>query len=190
MKQPYQPDFPDATRRAMDRWPDVPAVHGWLRLDRRGRWFVREGEVTHAGALAFLNANYGADAQGRWFVQNGPQRAFVTLDLAPWILRLGADGALHTHTGVAVEGLQALVPTTDGDLCLAFALGLGSLLDRDLPAFVEQLSPAESGGDVARHLLGETPGQLVFRSQPLEVRPLAAACLPGRFGFVRDPVAP
>ncbi|HMN64893.1 MAG TPA: DUF2946 family protein, partial [Burkholderiaceae bacterium] len=25
---------------AMARWPDVPAVWGWLRLDRRGRWLL------------------------------------------------------------------------------------------------------------------------------------------------------
>ena len=27
--------------RAMTRWPDVPAVYGWLSLDRRGRWLIR-----------------------------------------------------------------------------------------------------------------------------------------------------
>lgn len=187
MKPPFQPDFPDATRRAMERWPDVPAVHGWLRLDRRGRWFVRNGEVTHPGACAFLNANYGADAQGRWFVQNGPQRAFVSLDLAPWILRLDADGALRTHTGLRVEGQRALIPTTDGDLCLEFALGLGSVLDRDLPAFLEQLAAASPGEDVAARLLGETPGPLVLGSQSLAVLPLGTDELPARFGFVRDP---
>ena len=28
-------------RRAIARWPNVPAVYGWLKLDRRGRWSVR-----------------------------------------------------------------------------------------------------------------------------------------------------
>jgi len=26
--------------RAMARWPNVPAVYGWLRLGRRGQWFL------------------------------------------------------------------------------------------------------------------------------------------------------
>lgn len=187
MRPPFEPDYPAATRRAMQRWPDVPAVCGWLRLDRRGRWFVRDGEVTHAGALTFLNANYGADAEGRWFVQNGPQRAFVDLDLAPWVLQLGADDRLYTHTGRVVENPWALVPTDEGDLCLAFDLGLGNLLDRDLQAFTARLTPCAGGPGIEHLLLGGTSGLLRFGPCLLEVSPSSALALPGRFGFVRTP---
>ena len=187
MTTPFQPVLPEATLRAMARWPDVPAVHGWLRLDRRARWFVRDGEVTHPGALAFLNANYGSDAEGRWFVQNGPQRAFVDLDLAPWVLKLAADGTLYTHAGRPLERIQTLVPTAEGDLCVESELGLGSVLDRDLPAFLEILSARAPGSDVPALLLGETPGVLALGTQTVAVLPMAAGELPARFGYTLSP---
>ena len=30
----------DLVEQAMRRWPSVPAVFGWLRLDRRGHWLL------------------------------------------------------------------------------------------------------------------------------------------------------
>lgn len=27
--------------RALDKWPNVPALYGWLPLDRHGRWRIR-----------------------------------------------------------------------------------------------------------------------------------------------------
>ena len=36
----------------------VPAVFGWLALDRRGRWRVQGATIRHAGSVAFINRNY------------------------------------------------------------------------------------------------------------------------------------
>ena len=66
--------------KAMARWPDVPAVYGWLSLDRRGRWCLRGEAVTHRGAVQFINRNYDHTSDGRWYFQNGPQRVFVDLE--------------------------------------------------------------------------------------------------------------
>ena len=69
----------DLVRRAMQRWPDVPAVYGWLRLDRRGRWMlvdrgrlgfdeVRDAAgspITSEQIVEFIGRNYQADPQGR-----------------------------------------------------------------------------------------------------------------------------
>ena len=96
----------DQVVQAMRRWPQVPAVHGWLRLDRRGRWLLvdrgrpdfdeaRDGagsEITSPPILDFIGRNYGADEAGRWYWQNGPQRVFVDLDLAPLVLRVVGEG--------------------------------------------------------------------------------------------------
>jgi hypothetical protein len=45
----------DQVLRAMARWPNVPAVHGWLRLGRRGRWLLVD-----RGAPGFDEALHGA----------------------------------------------------------------------------------------------------------------------------------
>jgi len=38
--------------RAMARWPNVPAVYGWLALDRRGNWLIKAERITHQAMLA------------------------------------------------------------------------------------------------------------------------------------------
>jgi hypothetical protein len=88
----------DIVRRALEKWPDVPACTGWLLLDRRGGWRMRDetaqqaGDqgalITHAALLGFIHRNYAADDLGQWYFQNGPQRVFVELAYTPWIVRL------------------------------------------------------------------------------------------------------
>src|SRR5437762_13798517 len=71
--------------RSMLKWPDVPAVYGWLSLDRRGNWMIktvagRFERIAHAAVREFIGRNYASDPEGRWYFQNGPQRVFVALD--------------------------------------------------------------------------------------------------------------
>ena len=84
--------------RSLAKWPNVPDCFGWLALDRRGQWRMRD-EFTQANKLpgqviehlafkAYISRNYSCDSIGRHFFQNGPQRVFVTLDATPWIARI------------------------------------------------------------------------------------------------------
>lgn len=101
---------------ALKKWPNVPHCYGWLALDARGSWCMRDDRVRAAGPfpqvkgsrivhdklLAFIGRNYAADDRGCWFFQNGPQRVYVELEAAPWVWRLQDDGArcsIHSHTG-------------------------------------------------------------------------------------------
>ncbi|MBP7581842.1 MAG: DUF2946 family protein, partial [Vogesella sp.] len=36
---------------AMDKWPNVPAVYGWLRLDARGQWWLRDSLLKQAAMV-------------------------------------------------------------------------------------------------------------------------------------------
>ena len=84
--------------RSLIKWPNVPDCFGWLALDRRGQWRMRDeftqqnklpGQVIqHLALNDFISRNYAFDELGRYFFQNGPQRVFVTLDATPWIVRL------------------------------------------------------------------------------------------------------
>src|SRR5690606_28147358 len=79
----------------------VPNCFGWLALDRRGQWRMRDDAaqqagtpgdpIRHDGLVQFIVRNYQCDADGRWVFQNGPQRVFVELEYTPW-------GA-HFHAG-------------------------------------------------------------------------------------------
>lgn len=41
---------------AMAKWPDVAAVFGWLRLDARGHWWLRDERLSHEAMNAFFSA--------------------------------------------------------------------------------------------------------------------------------------
>ena len=66
----------DWVHRAMARWPNVPALYGWLSLDRRGRWRIQNETISRPQIIDTFNRNYAADEQGRWYFQNGPQRGY------------------------------------------------------------------------------------------------------------------
>lgn len=139
----------DQVKRAMARWPAVPAVYGWLRLGRRGTWFlvdrnapgfdpVRDSggsPITSPQIIDFIHRNYEADAEGNWYFQNGPQRVYVTLDHAPLIFRvIGEDNALAlaAHTGQTVAAIEEACFDRQGNLFLGTDIGPGMIDDRDL----------------------------------------------------------
>ena len=81
--------------RGMAKWPDVPAVFGWLELDARGNWLVKGKKITNPAIVEFIGRNYAHDGHGRWFFQNGPQRVFTLLhDARPVLINLGEPGGL------------------------------------------------------------------------------------------------
>lgn len=161
----WRPAFSEAVERALAKWPNVPACHGWLTLDRRGRWRIADGLITHPGAIAFLNAHYASDERGRWFVQNGPQLAWVDLELAPWILGVDPDGSLRTQTGDPIEAAGEIYVTEHGDVLLATPRGLAAVSDRDLEAFARLFTVADDA-DVLERLAGLAPGeQLLLRDR-------------------------
>ena len=150
----------DQVRRAMKRWPSVPAVHGWLRLGRRGTWFLVDrgapgfdpardaggSPITSPPILAFIARNYEADDRGAWYFQNGPQRVFVELELAPLILRvtgIGDERGLVAHTGARVAAIEDTAFDDAGNLLLATDLGPGVVDDRDLVRLIA--ADADSG---------------------------------------------
>lgn len=107
--------------RSLVKWPDVPDCYGWLALDRRGQWRMRDefaqqnqfaGQViSHAALNEFISRNYAQDELGRFFFQNGPQRVFITLDATPWVVRIIPENdhpTLITQCSNAIEPSSAL----------------------------------------------------------------------------------
>ncbi len=171
----------DLVRQAMAKWPNVPHCQGWLGLDCRGRWFLRDEavqargpfpaakgeEIRHETLLAFIARNYTADAQGRWFFQNGPQRVFVELELAPFVWRVQDDGTVSTLAGQDAGPVRECLLDEHGRLLLACDLGLG---------LVHSLDMERAGAQVQ-----------AGRWTPVEVH---SSALEQRFGYVRSPARP
>lgn len=176
----------EIVKAAMAKWPNVPDCFGWLALDARGHWYMRDDRVQaagpfsgegacsksrgarleHAALLSFIARNYAADEEGRWFFQNGPQRVYVELEATPWIWRVqtGTD-ALTGHTGLPAQALSAWMDE-DGHLYLDSAMGLGRVHSQDM---VHAAHWVELGAWVPQ----------ACESQELE----------RHFGFVRSPSA-
>ncbi|TMH41659.1 MAG: DUF2946 family protein [Betaproteobacteria bacterium] len=181
--------------RSMLKWPDVPAVYGWLSLDRRGSWMIktvagRFERIAHAAVREFIGRNYASDPEGRWFFQNGPQRVFVALDYTPWVYRLDDAGqGLLAHTGAVPRALEGVFLDDAGALLLKTEIGIGVLLDRDLPGFLERL--ADVGGRGLEGLLEEVARgavtQAILQGRKVPIASVRSADVPSRFGFVARP---
>lgn len=191
-----------AVRAALARWPGVPDVYDWLRLDARGRWLTRAHDfeksarfeaITHAAFNAFIGRNYRFDQRGCWYFQNGPQRVFVEIATTPWVLRMDIDGRLATHTGRGIEQVSAAMVDEDGRPAMQTDIGAASLDDRDLERFLTRLTDAQGrrgeDDEIEAWLGGDSPRAPFFtyagRRHVLERVPRDA--WPQRLGYVRNP---
>ena len=180
----------DIVKAALKKWPNVPHCHGWLALDARGDWYMRDERIQQAGPFprvkgsrithdklkAFIERNYAADEAGRWFFQNGPQRVYVHLEAAPWVWRVqwpdkvdGDERAVPSvtgHTGLVAQTQDCWLDA-EGRLYLNTDLGFGIVHSQDM---LDAALAVERG---------------LWLPQPLVV-----ADAPARFGFALDPAAP
>lgn len=180
--------------RALARWPNVPALYGWLALDRRGRWLIRGEPITRPQIIDTINPNYAADERGCWYFQNGPQRGYVALEYAPLLARPDGSQTLRLHTGEAVEEMRAAWIDEDGALLLETSRGPALLDERDLAWALQRLSrgDAAAGEDELAAALATASGrgtelQLAWNGRRLPVGRCDFADMPQRFGFVREP---
>ncbi len=182
----------DIVKAALKKWPNVPHCYDWLALDARGDWYMRDDRIQHAGPFpqvkgskiihdklkAFIERNYLSDEAGQWFFQNGPQRVYLTLEAAPWVIGVrqlpssheaGSTGALQgfvlsTHTGLPVAEVSRTLIDEHGRLFLVTEHGLGLVHSMDMLAASE-----------AVEALGWVPQEVVFDT------------LPATYGFVIRP---
>jgi hypothetical protein len=185
--------------RAMQKWPNVPNVYGWLKLDRRGQWLVKSragGEappafdrISNHAVVDFIGRNYQADDRGRWFFQNGPQRVFVALEYTPLVFALRADGeSVEAHTGAAPSVVLRAWIDDAGQLLLDTDLGPGIALDRDLARLLEKIvvtdgKPADDEAIESLAAGGAPALALSLGKKRVPLGSIAAADVPKRFKF-------
>jgi len=171
----------DIVRQALAKWPNVPHCYGWLGLDARGHWFMRDDRTQALGSFAsgaagakgsrlqheklidFIHRNYTCDDSAQWFFQNGPQRVYVELEATPFVWRVGADFSVTAHTGQPARP-QRCVVDEHGRVYLDTELGFGLIHTLDVPIAAEAV---EQGLWV--------PEEVYTRD------------LPTRFGYIRSP---
>jgi len=167
----------EIVKAALLKWPNVPDCRGWLALDARGDWYMRDEACQRAGAFPqpkgsvirhdklrdFIGRNYDADANGAWYFQNGPQRVYVELEAAPLVLRVIDATTVEAHTGERLTPLSTWLDET-GWLYALTDRGLGLVHSQDVGQAAELIEAgAWSPQPVLRAAL---PQQFGFRLQP------------------------
>ncbi|MDO9024783.1 DUF2946 family protein [Zwartia sp.] len=195
---------------AVKRWPDVPAVYGWLSLTARGAWRLHPlgdaqlggpGQgITNTQILGFIGRNYTRQPDGAWYFQNGPQRVYVRLDAAPLIVHVDPSRhALTTHNGQTVQHVSAWYADETGQLYAQTDCGAARIDDRDLTALAEVLR-SRDGRSLLEVLEAQThtpsasvatlldPQQHFLALQkPAELKWLASTDIPKTLRFVSNP---
>jgi hypothetical protein len=199
---------------AQIRWPDVPAAYGWLSLTARGEWRLHPlgdaylgglGEgITNIQILSFFGRNYAAEPSGEWFFQNGPQRVYVRLDAAPFVVRLDPTlGLLVSHNEQIIERITQWLLDEDGQLYAQTNLGPARIDDRDLGLLADRLMTAHAQSlleALEQSDLTQTPatgldffdptGVFAALAQPAAFKMVQRKDLPSILHFVANPKAP
>lgn len=122
--------------QAMAKWPNVPAVYGWLSLDRRGNWLIKGERITNPALRDFIARNYEADDEGRWYFQNGPQRVYATLAYTPLVVHHEGE-SLIDQCGRLFPAERAYLDD-EGSVLLEAAGRIALLDDRDLERYADE----------------------------------------------------
>ena len=140
----------DMVRAALKKWPNVPACTGWLALDARGDWYMRDERIQARGSFPvvkgsrieheklreFIERNYESTKDGQWFFQNGPQRVYVELEAAPHVWRLmavpGTAPAVRSHVGGGEAAVESAWLDEHGRLFLDSERGFGVVHSQDM----------------------------------------------------------
>lgn len=193
----------ELVKQALAKWPNVPHCYGWLGLDARGHWRMRDQQaqqqqlpgdkIAHAALLNFINRNYAQDERGCWFFQNGPQRVYVNLEATPYIARSDPQHGFVLQTGAPQEQIEQVYWCDDGMLILRHGDIVAQVDDRDISQVLDALhvDGQVASDDDLLAWLENGQGNLMFLhdGKEIAVQPLAYASVPLTFGFQPVPQA-
>ena len=191
----------ESVKLALAKWPNVPHCYGWLALDARGAFRMRDdaaqashlpGDVIrHPALLAFIFRNYASDERGAWYFQNGPQRVYVDLESTPFIARTDPATGFVTQDGQPLGDVRKCFMTDDGRLLLQSTGKLAMLDDRDLAQCLPRLNMDDRPCDDEALLSWLTSPvrrlELDLGSRLVPVDWIAATMLESALGFVARP---
>ena len=171
----------DIVKQAMAKWPNVPHCYGWLGLDARGNWYMRDDGAQALGGFAsgvpgskgsllqheklieFIQRNYTVDDEGQWYFQNGPQRVYVELEATPWIWRVNADFSIAAHDGRLAQW-HACWMGENGWLYCETSIGFGLVHTQDVGTAADAIERCI--WSVAETRVAELPARYAFVTSP------------------------
>ena len=168
----------EIVKKAMAKWPDVPHCYGWLALDARGAWRMRD---ERAQALGLAGDK----------VTQTALRGFINLEATPYIVRTAPDGGLVLHTDDVVTHVAAAWITPTGRIVLDCDGRIALLEDRDMNECLTRLrldcAPLDDDDLLAWLAGAEGAMTLLHADRATGVDRLADDALALRFGFIAQP---
>ena len=166
----------DIVKQALAKWPNVPDCYGWLGLDARGRWFMRDDAaqasgdfpqsrgswLRHEKLIDFIGRNYESDDEG-----DGSFRTDRSGCTSSWSASVGLAGFAGLPPAVPyrlADQCWGMSLDEEGRLYIASPQGLGLVHSQDMVLAAEAV---EQGVWVPRDVV--------------------SADLPAQYGFVRSP---
>ena len=191
----------DIVKQAMAKWPNVPHCYGWLALDARGGWRMRDEAAQRADApgdrlnneklVGFINRNYLHDERGNWYFQNGPQRVYVNLEATPFIARTDPQQGLVLQTGQALADIERVLLSDAGALVFVAGDIVAQLDDRDMAQVLGllELDGAAASDEAVMGWLERDASTLLlpWNGKRLAVERIDCDDLQKTFGFNRTP---
>ena len=191
----------EIVKQALAKWPSVPHCYGWLALDARGAFRMRDeatqqanlpGDIIrHTALLAFIYRNYTHDERGAWFFQNGPQRVYVDLETTPFVARTDPVHQFVLHDGKLMTDMNEVCLTEQGQLVLRNSRQIAMLDDRDLAQCLTLLKRQGKviNDDQLLHWLASPTDDLSLSTLTgdIPVRWMRSDRLASSFGFIRRP---
>ncbi|MDQ9170007.1 DUF2946 family protein [Oxalobacteraceae bacterium R-40] len=193
----------EIVKQAMAKWPNVPHCYGWLLLDARGAWRMRDertqalqrpgDKIINPALIEFIGRNYTHDERGQWYFQNGPQRVYVDLEATPFVAHIDPANGLMLHTAERLSKIDSVLMTESGQLIL---LGMGKVAlmdDRDLAACFEELQ-IENKAPTEEALFAWLDGSRTsesmtwkYQGRRYPVSRIPHEDLPERFNYIQRP---
>ena len=192
----------DIVKQAMAKWPNVPHCYGWLALDARGGWRMRDeaaqradtlgDRLAHVALIGFINRNYLHDEHGNWYFQNGPQRVYVNLEATPFIARTDPQQGLVLQTGQPLAEVEQVVLSDAGALVFVAGDTVAQLDDRDVAQVLGmlELDGAAALDEAVMTWIDGGAGELVlpWKGKRHVVERIGSDDLQNIVGFNRRPV--
>jgi hypothetical protein len=191
----------ELVKQSLTKWPNVPHCYGWLALDARGAFRMRDeaaqaanhpGDIIrHESLLAFIYRNYDCDTRGAWYFQNGPQRVYVELEATPFIARTDPELGFVLHDRIPVREIDQIYMTDAGQLIIQSRQKIAMLDPSDLAHCLAMLyveDHAIADDDLLTWLSAPNqPLQIKLGQLLKSVEWIDSNQLQKRFGFITHP---
>jgi hypothetical protein len=191
----------ELVKQSLTKWPNVPHCYGWLALDARGAFRMRDeaaqatnqpGDIIrHESLLAFIYRNYDCDTRGAWYFQNGPQRVYVELEATPFIARTDPELGFVLHDRTPMHDIDQVFMTNSGQLIIQSDQKIAMLDPNDLAQCLSMLYVRDHS--IADHDLlswlstPKQPLQMKLGQQFKSVEWMDSNQLQKRLGFIAHP---